>query len=767
MTLASITFVVLNFLVVCQAIPNCFRGSYYDGKKCSQCPPGTYRELLRSRKDSCTPCPAGTFNPHFGVGSRELCWKCAPNFFSEKNSSICTPCPTGLVAGRGSTSCVTCKMGSYPTTNYWGRPRCALCEQGTYKDNVNDASCTECPEGLASKKGSTSLSDCYKCPAGKFMSTEVWSGCKPCSEGRFKSTIGADYCDFCPPGTFASKTGAKKCDPCPAGTRSVSSGDKCRACAEGHVTYSEGQSVCRKLGFKCPKNTVEGPSGDCLICAQQHYLSESFECTPCPLGSYSSGGNARSCTKCPGRQFALDSQEYCRCPLGEFISPSGTCSKCPPGTYQRGGYSDPDRCEECPRSSIAVGWGTSSCQSCPEGLIANENRTNCVECGPGLTPIDRFSSRGDEYCVNITTGCPPGFNRRDVGPPCNVYHCRANTPPEEVGKTCLPCEKGYALLKEGKGCRVCPDGYVSDGGVITECRKCPNGLQKDSIDWSKCSCTTYGYGMQNGTCAECPPGSAADWGETTCTDCSPGTYSLFSGQGNCWNCPEGTAKANAGRGNCKTCPVGFTGNRKEGATKCVKEWCHRNTNVGTSLHPWNRRPSRCLSSPKRYVCLSLTVPLRPMGGRKSFSPFLQIFFSFDVTSIEARGHSFVHVSNTHHLISRHPHENCTISYASRDFLTNKISHFCVLKIISKVFLRINAEGKHVLLTRAEKKIQWMIDNTVKRLSLFIFYSDNSDKWGTVIDLKTFFLLRGLQFVKSVIWYYFLIKMLIILYKPRY
>lgn len=553
--------------VVVFALSSCPEGTYLNNKKCLLCPPGTYRFDLYASNDRCTPCPAGTFSPYYGVGTVGMCLRCPPNTYSAQNATSCEPCPSNSVSEEGSQQCLSCKPGTYPVGTRYGNGKCIDCIPGTYRENKNESSCKSCPSGLSSPGGAKSLSECYECPAGREARFDYQSGCGPCSVGFYKPSTSKDECKRCPNGFIASTPGTTSCTACPIGTRSNTYSTRCIPCPDGYTTYSKGQSVCRKIGNACPPYTIEGPQKDCLKCRLGQFLSDTFECTPCPLGSRSLGGIARSCIKCPGRQESDVNLSYCRCPPGEYFATPGICTKCPRGTYLNNNIHviGKPECVRCEGAGIAPNRGSALCEACPRGMIANNDATKCVKCTHGLVPRDGA-------CVNVTTGCPLGHGFAGEAGDCFPIMCKLDTPAADVGKVCLPCSKGYAFLNGGKQCQPCPDGYVSDGGMITKCRKCANGLQKDVYDGSVCSCTVDGYGMQNGTCAKCPAGYYGEYKESFCRECEPGTFTSSSGRGYCDKCPKGTFKSKSGAGKCQPCAKGLIGSKKEGAVKCIEPY---------------------------------------------------------------------------------------------------------------------------------------------------------------------------------------------------
>ena len=169
-------------------------------------------------------------------------------------------------------------------------------------------------------------------------------------------------------------------------------------CPEGYactcglvpVPCSSPTQLCPGPGNIYPKNASEGfvsrglpspisPSGAC-------YTSQS----PCPLGSYCSGGVA---VACPIGTFGVAVQQ----------SVVSSCPRCPFGTYGTAeGATSNSTCKFCPLGTIATAAGAAFCTFCPPGTYASSGSSNaslaslCVPC-----PSGAYSLFGSTSCVAL------------------------------------------------------------------------------------------------------------------------------------------------------------------------------------------------------------------------------------------------------------------------------------------------------------------------------------------------------------------------------
>ena len=566
---------------------NCPAGQFFsvDARRCEQCPPGTFRtNRFFEPKTRCNECKPGTFNPNFGLVSGDVCRLCYEDTFSSESASAqCQPCPPGQIANRGSTQCLKCGPGFEASTVDFFRPKnpskCVPCRKGTYSDGPNNRVCKQCPEFMTGPKQATSLSDCKMCPAGK-EAYQGSGGCLPCRVGDFKPGK-EGRCEVCPLGSISTKEGSTSCKPCPKGTRPNGfRRSKCVPCPDGATTMTPGAPYCRRIGLPCPAGFFETKSGDCDTCPEGYrYNSEENSCEKCAVGSVSRGRLQAKCRKCPAGQQPDYFRRECICQEGEQFADDGKCEKCPKGTFINNQYIGFDGCVKCEVGFFADERGSLNCKPCPRGTAASEEgSTRCEICGPDLMPNVPRSDPEEEAnaCVARTTGCPLGWVRKDIGATtgpifgCKRISCRVGTPVEDIGKTCVPCERGEALNEKGTNCRRCAKDEVSDGGIITECKKCPNGLLRDFEDGSKCTCLRYGYGIQNGVCKPCPKGSYSLEDTGVCRKCEPGRFTDRARQSSCTKCKRNTISKMSGATKCRECPEGTVSNRIRGGTECIR-----------------------------------------------------------------------------------------------------------------------------------------------------------------------------------------------------
>ena len=154
------------------------------GGNCTLCVAGTYK--LYQGNATCTNCSAGQFSTAVGA-----------------TSDVCQGCPTNSNAPEASdeevdcTSTVGCLPGFTKKEDHWWDP-CVNCERGKYKSFRGSGPCNECPEHASteapSQRNSTSINDC-ECLPGFFGSAGV---CKICPVDTYKEELGNFVCVECP-----------------------------------------------------------------------------------------------------------------------------------------------------------------------------------------------------------------------------------------------------------------------------------------------------------------------------------------------------------------------------------------------------------------------------------------------------------------------------------------------------------------------------------------------------------------------------------------
>lgn len=556
-----------------RAQQRCPPGEIISNGACEQCPIGTFR----SNRNTCTPCRAGTSQPHTGAVAGDLCRECTPGTYSDEEASpTCKPCPKGTTSNFAATKCSPCGPGTRAVQYGNG---CEQCQRGSYSTDKANLRCEYCPWPLSSKPGSTSQIACKPCPPGRHSNS-----CAECSENFFKEK-GKDRCSPCPAGTFTMgirKTSESQCIPCPKNTFISPRADKCKPCKKGTIANGPGAMFCRTPGQPCANDFFENENGDCMRCPRGWvYVPGEKRCERCPSGSVSRGGKQTECVKCTGLLVADLRMSRCQCPQGMFMKSSKKCIPCPAGTDIVDDYHTHKSCFKCDRGTFKKEAGTHLCERCPYGLVAlKEGATECSKCPEGTMPdMDDGQgeySFGSGLCVSPRTRCPPGYRRRSVGVGgsffgCQHVSCALDTPKEEINVTCAPCRKGERILN-GR-CRECPRKEVSPGGVISSCTACENGLFQDERDRSKCSCYGYfalGFGIQNGVCSKCPAGRFGAYDSEVCQTCPPGTFAQKIGSERCKRCPPGTV-ATGGASVCEKCPMGTIPERRNRARRCVPQ----------------------------------------------------------------------------------------------------------------------------------------------------------------------------------------------------
>lgn len=492
---------------------DCRIGSFFNGRRCRRCRPGTFQDAVGST--SCKQCRAGTFTASRGVISDQLCLDCPEDSNSAPGARKCFKCPRGEV--RRCAECKRCPKGSF-----FNGCDCDKCFDGTITTEDNQSECTECPPGMRSNRDRTKCIDggcppgfqfysgeCLPCTSVEFsylnFKNETTGLCQPCSSRTTVLDFQAPEkgCEQCPPGEFLTDIivptdfQLRGCERCPPGTRTV----------------GFGKPLCREIGKPCPDNTFEDEDGDCQICDPGfRFDPKNKRCVECRSNEVLRGPELvhlfTKCRKCaPGqiRQFDL-----CACRDGEVFR-NGRCRICPAGTYASGG-----ECTPCDSNEFS-GQGATICTPCPPGTTSagsGGRRCERIRCKKGLIIPPLFvSSFPERTCISPVTGCPRGL--RGLGFKSGTFLC-ADRKGEVVcpkgsvfdgNDECISCSPGWRIVETESGgltCRPCPDSRpISDGGTTRTCRACKNGFQA-SFGSSKCFCGSGRFIAKNGRCRRCP-----------------------------------------------------------------------------------------------------------------------------------------------------------------------------------------------------------------------------------------------------------------------
>ena len=352
-------------------------------------PPHEYRYVpevpLPDSESSCVACQAGTF------------------LSSEVSKDSCTPCQPGSVSQEASSSvsdCSACPANSYsdllqiPTD-------CIMSDGGA--SSLSPSHYWPC-EGLQTlvwynlQYSSSYGGNGYRWPASPVCQVEL------CSMQYYTNTLqttmavwvnendpltvlGQDNYSFS--SIVFSVTHTGPCTPCPPGRYSLpgSTTGQCLACRPGR--YGEvrlepyGYQVAGATTVKGRPGTIVGASHNGLPIFEDDYNkgevtpsrpynpyanmdgSSFFDCTTCPSGSFSLGGQ-RACTACSAGTYSptmgnVVEDDCIPCPDGHSsFAGSSTCSICPSGTFAMSGDAV---CSPCPNDTFSAP-GSSCCREC-------------------------------------------------------------------------------------------------------------------------------------------------------------------------------------------------------------------------------------------------------------------------------------------------------------------------------------------------------------------------------------------------------------------
>ena len=584
----SIT-ILFSFLLISFSFAQttCNRGTYLTKSgTCKQCPPGFYQEKYATKATSCQPCEGGTYFPFEGAQTGAVCQPCADDTFSEPGSASCTKCPPGTISKVGSSICVKCKPGQqYGYSDSENNP-CIDCEPNTYNP-VENGECLRCPPGHLSPPGSSSVDQCKKCPDGQAADYSE-NKCTSCDKNQMQVFDPVTReCSNPPGGIFLPNGKFKLCKP---GEYEIISGNEsgfgepfCKKCPDGYTTYSPGMRFCRAIGFKCPPNYVELPSGDCFSCDPgMRYLKDSHQCAYCPDGTASRGGGDETCTPC--EKLLEDGFKTDFCPSFDTLVPR-TNGSCPAGTHIFAKY--PTLCEKCSMNTYSDGTNSVQCATCPmDEYQPSDMAVSCKKCPKGTVRWSDF----DVNCVIPQTGCQIGKELvgRDFPSCIDLKKCPGPRPPNIFHDGCYACSPKFEPdPKEPGGCRMCGDLQVSDG---RKCEQCPGETVIDGVMGSTCGCrgvVAVNRGIINGECKVCPPGmygsSTGVNSDNKCVKCPAGLVREVIDEAvivntamnrfgvmpkPCVPCPLGYYTHTEGAAKCEKCPNGTT-SYGLGETECV------------------------------------------------------------------------------------------------------------------------------------------------------------------------------------------------------
>lgn len=566
------------------------------------CPEGTARKP-DFEHDSCYPgyycpsgshsptqaaCPAGSYNPVYGLKQESDCVTCPAGYYCEVASTeptgLCDPghyCPAGSTTAQE----VQCPLGTYNA--FFGGDSVGACGEcpagyvcdlatvtpadcgaGMYCLNGTDSSeIQNCPRGTHSGADRVNLrmeSECVFCPGGFSCGSGVDEPNNKCRVGQFCPEGISNSDDYgCTQGHYCPRQSSKP-TPCPPGTFNNATFSEresdCQYCTPG--SYCEGygnilpDGVCAP-GYYCPLGSVN--INERTTPAGHFTLANASTPDDCLPGFFQPDSGQSTCLECTAGYY---------CPTNNVVSPP----VCPQGSYCVAGVSTPVECPAGTYGASELVDALSFCTPCPAGFYCNGSTPAMPtgECLEGyFCPTGSVSPLG-EMVVNATPGFPmeacagvdPDLSER----PCPAGHFCPNA--SEIATACpsgtyLPGLSGVAA----EDCIPCDNGTFCEGqaqaGSAGQCdagfychRNVLNVRPTDGLYTLEYAGTTVSAGGNI-----CPSGSYCPTASVNPTECPAGKYSSSQGLADssvCTVCSPGffcPSGSSAVRGNLE-CPLG-------------------------------------------------------------------------------------------------------------------------------------------------------------------------------------------------------------------
>ncbi|XP_071497251.1 uncharacterized protein [Diadema antillarum] len=403
-------------------------------------------------------------------------------------------CNHGFTADNEDLQCVPCVAGTFydEVTKV-----CQLCPRGSYQELAGQSHCVPCEEGQSTEgEGSINATQCKDiCEAGHF-STSGLVPCRACEMGTYQPTPMSASCLPCPNGTSTMDTAASSQDQC------------LEWCQPGSFSIT---------GF--------------------------VPCETCPIGSFQSRHQQRSCDPCPdhlstpnrGAQDIQECTDANEC-VSEPCQNGATCvdlvdsfrCNCAPGFEGVTCEVDIDECallQPCQRGGTCIDQINGYSCSCPIGLSGDNCETVTILC--------------DNYCLNngscipsttdMECQCVDGYHgprcefatRPCFPSPClNDGDCREM--PGEVPDFRCDCAPGFSGVDCSRNINECNSQPCRNGGMCVDevndfsCICTPGYTGPEcGVDVDLCidhSCENSGTCFDLGDAYEClcPPGYAGE-----------------------------------------------------------------------------------------------------------------------------------------------------------------------------------------------------------------------------------------------------------------
>jgi hypothetical protein len=318
----------------------------------------------------------------------------------------------------------------------------------------------------------------------------------------------------------------------------------------------------------------------------------------------------------------------CVCRAGFARLATGECARCGSGSRPR--ENREDGCEKCKFYPGTISSDGLACVQCPVGLRpSTPDYSECLPC-----PDSQYFAVDTLVCK----ACEPGMELDLTGEELD------RRPNQAV--PCVPCLEGFA--GNVGTCDRCDDGYMPNEATVCS----GNSSCVASAPSIRCDKCPMGQAGERGICEECPPGRHQNSYQTSCLDCSPGTFRGPVVGGNwdmptCAECPDGMVSdvrserpsdCRCGEGSYDRLAAKWNEN-SDGSFEMEQDWsklvsdpiiCFKQGNAfgealvvkeqenRNSYEDFRSHPRRCVKCPECVDCTAVAVdsaPLEEYRGR--------------------------------------------------------------------------------------------------------------------------------------------------------
>ena len=347
-----------------------------------------------------------------------------------------------------------------------------LCAAGKYNAVAGASVCTDCPAGHYNTPSTPpvvgdfdALDDCIGCVAGKISpaGSTVVTACVDCAAGKFRADTSSTKCTDCVAGKY-SAAAAASCTDCPAnagtGTNTGSTAQTACGCNAGYYGNPTGAgsavtcTTCANGKYKvweAGATLVE----KCLDCAAGKSGTGTIaSCTTCVAGKYSAAA-AASCTDCPtnagtGTNTGSTAQTACGCNAGYYGNPTGAntavdCTACANGKY---------KVWEAGATLVA------KCLDCAEGKFSASGASVCTDCHVG-TYTDGTGKAASSSCYFCLDGMAGSLKASFIN---DAATTSAGTAPQACGGKASMCPANVTAFTEAAF-----DQFLTCKAVTTSC----------------------------------------------------------------------------------------------------------------------------------------------------------------------------------------------------------------------------------------------------------------------------------------------------------